>query len=67
MTYFDKNNVLAKRKPTDSLISEMILGTLGYCLVFDKYFKDGVKNYDMGFTKFTNKSFEHVFIFIKEY
>lgn len=64
-TYFDKNNLLGVRKSTNTLISKIILGTLGCCPAFDGYFNYEVKKYDLGFTKFTNKSFEEIFIFIE--
>ena len=66
-SYFDKNSSLGVRKPTDTLISKIILGTLGCRPAFDRYFNDGVKKYNFGFTKFTNKSFDEVFIFIELY
>ena len=65
-TYFDKNNVLGVRKPTNTLISKIIIGTLGSCPAFDRYFNDGVKKYNFGFTKFTSKSFEQLFMFVEE-
>ncbi len=64
--YFNKNNVLGVRKPTNTLISKIIIGTLGCCPAFDRYFNDGVKKYNFGFTKFTNKSFEQLFMFVEE-
>lgn len=65
-SYFDKNNSLGVRKPTNTLISKIILGTLGCCPAFDRYFNIGVSKYNFGFTKFTSKSFEEIFIFIEE-
>lgn len=66
-TYFDNKNVLKSRKPTDTLISKVILGTLGCCPAFDRYFNDGVKSYNFNFTTFSEKSFEGLFNFVDNY
>ncbi len=66
-TYFDNKNVLKDRKPTDTLISKIILGTLGCCPAFDRYFNDGVKRHNFSFTTFNETSFDDIFNFIDEY
>ena len=63
-TYFDNKNVLKSRKPTDTLISKIILGTLGCCPAFDRYFNDGVKRYNFSFTTLNEKSFDEIFNFV---
>lgn len=66
-TYFDNKNVLKSRKPTDTLISKIILGTLGCCPAFDRYFNDGVKRHNFRFTSFNDKSFNEIFNFVNDY
>lgn len=66
-TYFNNKNVLKSRKPTDTLISKIILGTLGCSPAFDRYFNDGVKKYNFSFTSFSNKNFDEIFDFVEKY
>ncbi len=66
-TYFDNKNELKERKPTDTLISKIILGTLGCCPAFDRYFNLGVNGSGFSFTKFNTKSFDEVFGFVENY
>lgn len=66
-TYFDNKNELKSRKPTDTLISKIMLGTLGCCPAFDRYFNDGVKRHNFSFTTFNNKSFDEIFNFVEDY
>ena len=66
-TYFDNKNVLKSRKPTDTLISKIILGTLGCCPAFDRYFNDGVKKHNFNFTNFNESSFDEIFSFVDYY
>lgn len=63
-TYFDNKNVLKSRKPTDTLISKIILGTLGCSPAFDRYFNDGAKKHNFSFTSFSDKSFDEIFNFV---
>jgi hypothetical protein len=63
-TYFDNKNVLKCRKPTDTLISKIILGTLGCSPAFDRYFNDGVKKHNFSFTSFSDKNFDEIFNFV---
>ena len=63
-TYFDNKNVLKSRKPTDTLISKIILGTLGCSPAFDRYFNDGVKKHNFSFTAFSDKNFNEIFNFV---
>lgn len=63
-TYFDNKNVLKSRKPTDTLISKIILGTLGCSPAFDRYFIDGVKKHNFSFKSFSNTSFDEIFNFV---
>lgn len=53
--------------PTDTLISKILLGTLGCCPAFDQYFVDGVKAHKYKFNKFDKTSMELILDFIKEY
>lgn len=66
-TYFDNKNVLKSRKPTDTLISKIILGTLGCSPAFDRYFNDGVKKHNFSFTAFSDKNFDELFDFVEKY
>lgn len=66
-TYFNNKNVLKNRKPTDTLISKIILGTLGCSPAFDRYFNDGVKKHNYSFTSFSNKNFDEIFNFVEKY
>lgn len=61
------NNVLVDRKPTDTLISKIIIGTLGCSPAFDRYFIDGTKVNGFGFYNMKLKSYEELFQFIEEY
>ena len=63
-TYFDNKNVLKSRKPTDTLISKIILGTLGCSPAFDRYFNDGARKHNFSFTTFSDKSFDEIFNFV---
>ena len=54
-TYYPKNKA-EKRKPTDTLISKIVIGTLGCLPAFDRYFRDGVKANELKFNKINFKS-----------
>lgn len=57
--YFSKGK-FEKRKPTDTLVSKIIIGTLGCTPAFDKYFNLGVKSNNFKFYKISKKSFEQL-------
>lgn len=53
--------------PTDTLISKIILGTLGCLPAFDRFFIDGgVKSQGQSFTTLKRKSLEGLFEFVEE-
>lgn len=60
------NDALISRSPTDTLISKIVIGTLGCCPAFDRYFNLGVKN-NYKFNKICEKSFEEMFLFKKTF
>tara|TARA_R110002033_G_scaffold36472_1_gene74981 strand:- start:806 stop:1423 length:618 start_codon:yes stop_codon:yes gene_type:complete len=51
--------------PTDTLISKIILGTLGCLPAFDRFFIDGVKEKEYSFTSLKKKSLEGLFYFFE--
>ena len=51
--------------PTDTLISKIILGTLGCLPAFDRFFIDGVKEKEYCFTTLKKKSLEGLFYFFE--
>lgn len=59
--------VPTKRKPTDTLISKIIIGTLGCLPAFDRYFNSGVKEKGLKFYKISEKSFEKLYDFRVKY
>ncbi|APQ18785.1 hypothetical protein [Maribacter hydrothermalis] len=52
--------------PTDTLISKIILGTLGCLPAFDRFFIDGVKQEQFGFKTLKPKSLTQLFEFVDE-
>lgn len=52
--------------PTDTLISKIILGTLGCIPAFDRFFIQGVKNEKQHFTTLKKRSLNKLFQFINE-
>jgi hypothetical protein len=60
--YQEKHNVTA----TDTLISKIILGTLGCLPAFDRYFIDGVKENGFHFKTLRKKSLEELFKYIEK-
>lgn len=54
---------MTDKKPTDTLISKIIIGTLGCGPAFDRYFNLGVKELNYNFNKISLKSFEALFQF----
>jgi hypothetical protein len=63
--YLNNKNELKIKSPTDTLLSKIILGTLGCSPAFDRYFNDGIKLHKISATKFDKKSFENMFEFIE--
>ena len=54
--YQTNRNTFEKKPPTDTLLSKIVLGTLGCSPAFDRYFNDGVKSKNIKSTKFTSNS-----------
>jgi hypothetical protein len=52
--------------PTDTLISKIMLGTLGCVPAFDRYFIAGLKEMKMNYRKFNPASLNHLFNFIND-
>lgn len=50
--------------PTDTLLSKIMLGTLGCVPAYDRYFIDGLKEMKMEHTGFNEASLNELFIFI---
>ena len=63
--YLNNKNELKKKPPTDTLLSKIVLGTLGCSPAFDRYFNDGIKLYKIKATKFEKKDFEELCNFIE--
>lgn len=59
--YKEENNVTA----TDTLISKIILGTLGCLPAFDRYFIEGVKNEGYSFKTLKKRSLVELFSYIE--
>ncbi|MBI1307171.1 MAG: hypothetical protein GC181_11265 [Bacteroidetes bacterium] len=51
--------------PTDTLLSKIMLGTLGCVPAYDRYFIDGLKEKKMGHTGFNEASLKELFKFIE--
>lgn len=51
--------------PTDTLISKIILGTLGCVPAYDQYLKDGLKHENFAYKDFSKGSLEELFSFIE--
>lgn len=52
--------------PTDTLLSKIILGTLGCLPALDRYFIEGLKKHNISMPKITIKGLEQLFMFIEE-
>src|SRR5690606_26608959 len=50
--------------PTDTLLSKIMLGTLGCVPAYDRYFVDGLKEMKMKHTRFNQSSLNELFNFI---
>ncbi|MFD2907192.1 hypothetical protein ACFSX9_00445 [Flavobacterium ardleyense] len=57
---------LVDRKPTDTLISKIIIGTLGCSPAFDRYYNNGVKANGFTFNKMNEKSYKELFQFVED-
>lgn len=64
--YQNNKNKFEKKPPTDTLLSKIILGTLGCTPAFDRFFIDGVKYKNVKATKFSMNSLEVLFDFVKK-
>lgn len=60
--YYDKKHDVT---PTDTLISKIILGTLGSLPAYDRFFIDGVKQLELKSTTLKEKSLRELFKFIE--
>ena len=61
---FLKNNKEKTISPTDTLLSKIILGTLGCVPAYDRYFIDGLKIEGIKNLNFDKKSLNALFLFI---
>jgi hypothetical protein len=50
--------------PTDTLLSKIMLGTLGCAPAYDRYFIDGLKKMEINYTGFNEDSLNELFNFI---
>lgn len=63
--HFTKGADIAKPiSPTDTLLSKIMLGTLGCVPAYDRYFIDGLKEMQMEHTGFNDASLNELFSFI---
>ncbi|MCZ8145838.1 hypothetical protein [Flavobacterium sp.] len=65
-TYQNKEAYKAK-PPTDTLLSKIILGTLGCTPAFDRYFNEGIKQHHHKAYKFDKKAMFALFSFIEQH
>jgi len=63
--YQTNKKTFEPKPPTDTLLSKIVLGTLGCSPAFDRYFNDGTKLKEIKATKFDKKSIENLFEFIE--
>jgi hypothetical protein len=65
--YFTKGADKPKRiSPTDTLLSKIMLGTLGCVPAYDRYFIDGLKEMEMRHSSFNEASLNELFHFIDD-
>lgn len=64
--YQTNKGTFEKKPPTDTLLSKIILGTLGCTPAFDRYFNDGIKVKNLKATKFNASSLEVLFDFVEK-
>jgi hypothetical protein len=63
--YFNKGEYKPKQiSPTDTLLSKIMLGTLGCVPAYDRYFIEGLKEMKMQHTSFNEASLTELFNFI---
>ena len=63
--YQTKENTFEQKPPTDTLLSKIVLGTLGCSPAFDRYFNNGVKAHKIKATRFNQNDFEELFKFVE--
>lgn len=63
--YQTKENTFEPKPPTHTLLSKIVLGTLGCSPAFDRYFNEGTKLMEVKASKFEKKDFEELFKFIE--
>ncbi|MCF6276651.1 MAG: hypothetical protein L3J07_02255 [Candidatus Magasanikbacteria bacterium] len=68
---YEKEIIVVKNKDnkyiaSDTLITKILLGTLGCVPAYDKYFKDGLKEEEIKPLSFTKKSINEIIKFYKE-
>lgn len=64
-SYQTNKGTFERKSPTDTLLSKIVLGTLGCTPAFDRYFNDGTKIKSVKARKFDKKSLSELFKFIK--
>lgn len=65
--YFTKGEEKPKSiSPTDTLLSKILLGTLGCVPAFDRYFIDGLKEIKIQNKVFDDASLDELFDFVEE-
>ncbi len=63
--YFKSNDIISD--PSDTLISKIILGTLGITPAWDRFFRKGLKEYGFSNIGMTSKTFIELGNFIEEH
>ena len=65
-TYRLKGEINANTYPSDTLVSKIILGTLGCCPAYDRFFIDGMKSLGVSNRNFTPRSLSTIQTFYLE-
>ncbi|TWP22508.1 hypothetical protein ETU10_10560 [Apibacter muscae] len=65
--YIDSKEEVKALSVTDTLLSKIMLGTLGCTPAFDRYFLSGAKELKVRIRGLNTKSFEYIFHFIKNH
>lgn len=60
-------NGYGKNKPTDTLITKILLGIFGCAPAYDRYFKDSVRRYEISTGSFTKNSLRNVWAYYELY
>jgi hypothetical protein len=63
---FIKDNITKNISPSDTLISKVILGTLGCLPACDRYFIAGVNNLDLNFSRMTHNQLRNLLCFLEQ-